>query len=101
MLAPTPISHLRPARWVSALLALTSLSVHADPAALLFGGVPIYIAVRGLFRGAIPAPWKAPDIVLAQAPLQFLLACAVFAGAGVLLAVLIVKGIWRARVSSR
>jgi len=69
--------------------------------ALLFGGVPIYIAVRGLFRGVIPAPWRAPDIVLAQAPLHFLLACAVFAGAGVLLAVLIVKGIWRASVSSR
>lgn len=64
--------------------------------ALLFGGAPIYIAVRGLFRGVVPAPWAAPDIVLAQAPLRFLLACAVFAGAGVLLAVLIVKGVWRA-----
>lgn len=69
--------------------------------ALLFGGAPIYIAVRGLFKGVIPAPWRAPDIVLAQAPLQFLLACAVFAGGGVLLAVLIVKGIWRASVPSR
>ena len=69
--------------------------------ALLFGGAPIYIAVRGLFRGVIPAPWRAPDIVLAQAPLQFLLACVVFAGAGALLAVLIVKGIWRASVPSR
>ena len=69
--------------------------------ALLFGGAPIYIAVRGLFRGVIPAPWRAPDIVLAQAPVHFLLACAVFAGAGVLLAVLIVKGIWRASVPSR
>ena len=69
--------------------------------ALLFGGAPIYIAVRGLFRGVIPAPWRAPDIVLAQAPVHFLLACAVFAGAGVLLAVLIVKGLWRASVPSR
>ena len=69
--------------------------------ALLFGGAPIYIAARGLFKGVIPAPWRAPDIVLAQAPLQFLLACAVFAGGGVLLAVLIVKGIWRASVPSR
>lgn len=69
--------------------------------ALLFGGAPIYIAVRGLFRGVIPAPWRAPDIVLAQAPVHFLLACAVFAGAGVLLAVLIVKGIWRVSVPSR
>lgn len=69
--------------------------------ALLFGGAPIYIAVRGLFRGVVPAPWKAPDIVLAQAPVHFLLACAVFVGAGVLLAVLIVKGTWRAGVPSR
>ncbi|MGJ3703346.1 hypothetical protein [Variovorax sp. AFSI2.2] len=69
--------------------------------ALLFGGAPVYIAVRGLFKGIIPAPWSAPDIVLAQAPLQFLLACAVFAGGGVLLAVLIVKGIWRTSVPSR
>ena len=69
--------------------------------ALLFGGLPLYIAVRGLVRGVIPAPWDAPDIVLAQAPRHFLLACAVFAGAGVLLAVLIVKGMWRASASSR
>jgi len=69
--------------------------------ALLFGGAPIYIAVRGLFKGVIPAPLRSPDIVLAQARLQFLLACAVFAGGGVLLAVLIVKGIWRASVPSR
>jgi energy-converting hydrogenase Eha subunit A len=69
--------------------------------ALLFGGAPVYIAVRGLFKGVISAPWGAPDIVLAQAPLRFVLACVVFAGAGVLLAVLIVKGIWRASAPSR
>lgn len=69
--------------------------------ALLFGGAPVYIAVRGLFRGVIAAPWDAPDIVLAQAPLRFLFACAVFAGAGVLLAVLIVKGVWRASAPPR
>lgn len=69
--------------------------------ALLFGGVPVYIAARGLFRGVIPAPWEAPDIVLAESPLRFLLAFAIFAGGGVLLAVLIVKGIWRAKSPSR
>jgi len=36
MLVPPLISHLRPARWVGALLAFTSLSVHADPAVDFF-----------------------------------------------------------------
>ena len=36
MLALTPISHLRPARWVGALLVFTSLSAHADPAVDFF-----------------------------------------------------------------
>ena len=31
MLTPPLISHLRPARWVGALLAFTSMSVHAEP----------------------------------------------------------------------
>ena len=64
--------------------------------AFLFGGAPLFIAVRGLSRGVIPAPWGAPDIVLAQAPFRFLLACALFAGAGAVLAVLIMKGAGRA-----
>jgi len=64
---------------------------------LIFGGVPIFIALRGVFRGVIPAPWSAPDIAFAQAPVLFLLSFAAFAGGGLLLGVLVVKGAWAAK----
>ncbi|RZI55202.1 MAG: hypothetical protein EOP37_28710 [Rubrivivax sp.] len=65
--------------------------------AFLFGGPMVVIAVRGLFRGVIPALWSAPDLVASRSPVLFVLACALWLGLGMAFFVLIIKGTWHAK----
>jgi hypothetical protein len=68
--------------------------------AFIFGGSPIFIAIRGLARGVIPPLWSAPDLVAARSPVLFVLSFALWLGIGMALFVLIIKGTWRAKFGS-
>lgn len=39
---------------------------------LIFAAVPIFIAVRGVYTGVLPALGSGPDITFANSPMQFL-----------------------------
>lgn len=65
--------------------------------AFIFGGLPMFIAIRGLVRGVIPPLWSAPDLVAARSPMLFVLCFALWLGIGMALSVLIIKGTWHAK----
>ncbi|WP_431052911.1 hypothetical protein [Roseateles sp. L2-2] len=65
--------------------------------AFIFGGAPIFIAIRGLARGVIPPLWSAPDLAAARSPVMFVLCFALWLGIGMALFVLIIKGTWLAK----
>ncbi|ANH67311.1 hypothetical protein [Mitsuaria sp. 7] len=65
--------------------------------AVIFGGAPIFIAIRGLARGVIPPLWSAPDLVAARSPMMFVLCVALWLSIGMALFVLIIKGTWLAK----
>lgn len=48
----------------------------------LFGALLIFLATRGIYRGAMPALGSGPDIVFAQAPFRYLLSFAAWFGGG-------------------
>lgn len=64
---------------------------------MLFGAVIVFIAVRGVYSGTMPALGSGPDIAFAQAPGRYLLTLAGLTGAGVGLMWLS----WKARKTAR
>jgi hypothetical protein len=48
----------------------------------LFGTLLVFLALRGVYRGAIPAIGSGPDIVFAEAPFRYLLSFVVWSGGG-------------------
>ena len=49
----------------------------------LFGILLIFLAARGVYTGAMPAPGSGPDILFSQAPFRYLLSLAVWGGGGI------------------
>lgn len=48
----------------------------------LFGLALAFLAIRGVFKGSVPAPWSDPDIEFRQAPLRYLVALSFWLGLG-------------------
>lgn len=50
--------------------------------ACLLGALVLFLAARGVYRGVVPVLGSGPDVTFAQAPLDYLLSCAVWFGGG-------------------
>ena len=48
----------------------------------LLGALVLFLAARGVYRGVVPVLGSGPDVTFAQAPLDYLLSCAVWFGGG-------------------
>ena len=48
----------------------------------LLGALLLFLAMRGVYRGAMPALGSGPDVVFAQAPLRYSLSFLVWCGGG-------------------
>lgn len=64
---------------------------------LVFAVVPMVIAVRGIYRGTLPAMGSGPDIAFAQSPMRFALHVAVWVSLGLCAAWLW----WKVRISNK
>jgi hypothetical protein len=69
-------------RYERSMLSGKHEAIFAAVAIFLFGAALIYLALLGIHRGTMPAPWSRPDISFAQEPLLYLFALTVWLGAG-------------------
>jgi hypothetical protein len=67
---------------------------------LLFAVIPLVVAARGLYRGAMPALGSGPDVALSQSPAQFLLLFAMWVAIGLAVLWLLRKALISRRAQS-